>query len=59
MKKLTSFLVLIVVAMACNNGTENRSVGDTMTKDPTTAQPITTEPDTVGPDKQDSTSKNN
>jgi len=59
MKKLISFLVLIVFAVACNNNAENKSVGDSMTKDPQTGQPITTEPDTVGPERTDSINQNN
>jgi len=57
MRKLFSFLLLVGFALACNNNAENKSVGDSLTKDPQTGQPITTEPDTVGPDKADSTNK--
>lgn len=58
MKKLFSFFVLTVFAVACNNKAENKSVGDSLTKDPQTGQPITTEPDTVGPNKADSANQN-
>ena len=59
MKHLLGFVIMVIVLAACNNSEgEQKSVGDSLTVDPTTAQPITTEPDTVGPNNKDSITLN-
>ena len=58
MKKLLSLFGILILMGSCNNSAgDNKSVGDSLDKDPQTGQPITTAPDTVGSDPRDSTVK--
>ena len=59
MRRFLGFVAMVLLIAACNSSEgENKSVGDSLTMDPTTAQPITTEPDTVGTNNSDSLSIN-